>query len=100
MFDTVPALVACTQTSQLKYVGGAGELVEDDTGKQARRFGWEPAHKHPNIEQEMKFLYGSANLTDAGGDKLEYDHLQHGDDWRLRCRKPGNGDVTFQRVTK
>jgi hypothetical protein len=82
------------------YVGDAGGLAEDETGKQARRFGWEPAHKHPNIKQEMKFLYGSTSLTAVDGDKLECDHLRHGDDWRLLCKRPGNGEVTFQRVTK
>jgi hypothetical protein len=82
------------------YVGDAGGLAEDETGTQARRFGWEPAHKHPNIKQEIKFLYGSTSLTAADGDKLECDHLRHGDDWRLRCKRPGNGEVAFQRVTK
>lgn len=80
------------------FTGAAGELHEDTTGDQARRFGWAPAHEHPNIKQEMKFLFGSTTLTAANGDKLECDHLRHGDDWRLRCKTPSDGDIQLQRV--
>lgn len=82
------------------YAGDAGALVEDESGVQARRFGWEPAPRHPHIKQELKFFYGSTNLVAAGGDILECDYLRHGDDWRLRCKRPGNGELAFQRVTK
>lgn len=80
------------------YTGAAGELRRETTGEQALRFGWDPAHKHPNIKQEMKFLFGSTTLTSADGAKLDCDHLRHGDDWRLRCNKPGGGEVALQRV--
>lgn len=48
----------------------------------------------------MKFLYGSTTLTAADGDKLDCGHLRHGDDWRLLCKRPDNGEVAFQPVTK
>ncbi|MBI4291856.1 MAG: hypothetical protein HY661_10285 [Betaproteobacteria bacterium] len=80
------------------FTGAAGELHEDTTGDQAGRFGWDPSHKHPHIKQEMKFLYGSTTLTAVDGDKLECDHLRHGDDWRLRCKRPGAGDIQLRRV--
>ena len=82
------------------YTGAAGELHQETTGEQALRFGWDPAHKHPHIKQEMKFLFGSTTLTSADGAKLDCDHLHHGDDWRLRCKKPGGGKVALQRVRK
>lgn len=82
------------------YTGAAGELIKETTGKQALRFGWDPAHKHPNIKQEMEFFFGSTTLTSADGAKLDCDHLRHGDDWRLRCKKPGGGEVALQRVRK
>lgn len=82
------------------YTGAAGELHREITGEQALRFGWDPAHKHPNIKQEMIFLFGSTTLTSADGAKLDCDHLRHGDDWRLRCKKPGGGEVALQRVRK
>lgn len=80
------------------YTGATGELHQETTGEQALRFGWDPAHRHPNIKQEMKFLFGSTTLTSADGATLDCDHLRHGDDWRLRCNKPGGGDVALQRV--
>lgn len=80
-----------------RYAGAAGELREDKSGMQARRFGWRPGHKHPNIRQEIKFLFGSSVLTAADGTQLECDHLRHGDDWRLRCKRPGGGEVQLQR---
>lgn len=80
------------------YVGSAGELREDTSGTQSRRFGWAARHKHPNIRQEMKFLFGSSMLAAADGGQLECDHLRHGDDWRLICKKPaGAGEVQLQR---
>ncbi len=82
------------------YSGAAGPLHLDSTGEQALRFGWDPAHKHPHIKQEMDFLIGSTTLTSADGATLDCDHLRHGDDWRLRCKKPGGGEVELQRVRK
>ena len=82
------------------YTGAAGELHRETTGEQALRFGWDPAHKHPHIKQEMIFLFGSTTLMSADGAKLDCDHLRHGDDWRLRCKKPGGGEVALQRVRK
>lgn len=79
------------------YTGTAGELRQDTTGEQALRFGWEPAHRHPNIKQEMKFLIGSTVLVAPDGARLECDHLRHGDDWRLRCKRTGGGEILLQR---
>ena len=80
------------------YTGVAGELHPEITGEQALRFGWDPAHKHPNIKQEMKFQFGSTTLLSSDGAKLDCDHLRHGHDWRLRCKKPSGGEVALQRV--
>ena len=80
------------------YTGPAGEARKETSGEQARRFGWDPEHKHPHIKQEMKFLFGSTTLTAADGARLECNHLQHGDDWRLRCKRAGGGEVHLQRV--
>lgn len=122
------ALAACTQTSLLRpasgdgasatvvnpillgtaqlsvvldgktYTGLAGEARHDTTGEQARRFGWDPEHKHPHIKQEMKFLFGSTALMAADGTKLECEHLRHGDDWRLRCKTAEGKDIALYRV--
>jgi len=121
-------LAGCTQTSQLKpvsgnaasatvespilagtaritvsldgktYVGVAGEARKDTTGEQALQFGWDPAHMHPHIKQEMDFLFGSTILKAPDGTQLACDHLRHGDDWRLRCKRPDSGEVVLQRV--
>ena len=80
------------------YVGAAGEARKDTTGGQALRFGWDPAHKHPYIKQEMDFLFGSTILKAPDGTQLACDHLRHGDDWRLRCKKPDNEEVVLQRA--
>lgn len=80
------------------YNGVAGESREETTGEQALRFGWTPEHKHRWIRQEMAFLFGSTILAANDGATLACDHLQHGDDWRLRCKKPGGGEVALQRV--
>lgn len=80
------------------YTGLAGELHDETTGEQARRFGWEPSHVHRNIKQEMKFLFGSTTLTTNGGDKLVCDHLKHGDDWRLCCKTVNGKEIALYRV--
>ncbi len=80
------------------YVGVAGEARKDTTGEQALRFGWDPVHKHPHIKQEMDFLFGSTILTTPDGSQLACDHLRHGDDWRLRCKRPDGGEIVLQRV--
>ncbi len=67
------------------YAGIAGELKNETTGEQAKRFGWKLDHKHPNIKQEVNFLFGSTTLAAGDGMLLACDHLNHGDDWRLRC---------------
>jgi hypothetical protein len=82
------------------YAGVAGEARKQATGEQARRFGWDRARKHPHIKQEMEYLFGSTILTAADGATLACDHLQHGDDWRLRCTRPGGGVIALQRVSK
>lgn len=97
-----PILIGATQiTVSLDgkaYAGVAGELHRDTTGEQALRFGWEPGHRHPHIKQEMKFLFGTATLTAADGSKLVCDHLQHGDDWRLRCKTAEGREIALNRV--
>ena len=80
------------------YAGVAGEARKDTTGEQALRFGWDPAHKHPHIKQEMDFLFGSTILTAPDGTQLACDHLRHGDDWRLRCKRPDSKEVVMRRV--
>ena len=80
------------------YIGAAGEARKDTTGEQALRFGWDPAHKHPHIKQEMDFLFGSTILTAPDGSQLACDHLRHGDDWRLRCKRPDSKEVVMRRV--
>ena len=80
------------------YTGVVGELQRDTSGEQALRFGWAPGHKHPFIKQEMKFLYGTTILTAADGSRLSCDHLQHGDDWRLRCKTAGGEEIALYRV--
>ncbi|MBX3647776.1 MAG: hypothetical protein KF766_08955 [Rhodocyclaceae bacterium] len=82
------------------YAGVAVEARKDTTGEQALRFGWNPAHKHPYIKQEMDFLFGSTILTAPDSTQLACDHLRHGDDWRLRCKRPGGGEILLQRVRK
>ncbi|MDT3736784.1 MAG: hypothetical protein ROZ00_11200 [Denitratisoma sp.] len=78
------------------YAGSAGETHEDATGEQARRFGWSKDHKHKWIKQEMEFLVGSTVLVAADGARLECDHLRHGGDWRLRCKRSGGGEIQLQ----
>lgn len=78
------------------YTGQAGESRNDSSGDQARRFGWNPEHKHPHIKQEMNFLFGTTTLRTADGGQLHCDHLQHGDDWRLRCKKADGGEFQLQ----
>lgn len=80
------------------YTGVAGELHDETTNEQARRFEWAPGHEHPNIKQEMSFLYGSTTLTAGDGEKLSCDHLKHGDDWRLRCKTAQSNEIKFYRV--
>lgn len=80
------------------YKGVAGESRKEATGEQALRFGWNPEHKHRWIRQEMAFLFGSTILAAADGATLTCDHLQHGDDWRLRCKKPGGSEISLQRL--
>ena len=82
------------------YSGMAGKAQKDTTGDQALRFGWDPAHKHPHIKQEMDFLFGSTILTAPDGSQLACDHLRHGDDWRLRCKRPDSGEIVLQRVSE
>lgn len=81
-----------------EYTGLVGDLQRDTSGEQARRFGWAPGHKHPFIKQEMKFLYGTTILTAADGSRLSCDHLQHGDDWRLRCKTAAGEEIALNRV--
>ncbi len=80
------------------YTGVAGESRKEATGEQALRFGWNPEHKHRWIRQEMAFLFSSTVLAATDGATLTCDHLQHGDDWRLRCKRPSGGEVALQRV--
>ena len=80
------------------YNGVAGDARKEATGGQALRFGWNPGHKHRWIKQEMTFLFGSTVLAATDGATLTCDHLQHGDDWRLRCRRPSGGEVALQRA--
>ena len=46
----------------------------------------------------MDFLFGSTILKAPDGTQLACDHLRHGDDWRLRCKKPDNEEVVLQRA--
>lgn len=80
------------------YTGVAGEARKETTDEQSLRFGWKPGHRHPNVKQEMAFHFGSTNLVAPDGATLTCDHLQHGDDWRLRCKRPSGGEVELQRV--
>ena len=79
------------------YVGAAGEARKDTTGGQALRFGWDPTHKHPYIKQEMNFLFGSTILKAPDGTQLACDHLRHGGDWRLRCKRGDGREIALQR---
>ncbi len=67
------------------FSGIAGELKNETTGEQAKRFGWKLDHKHPNIKQEVNFFFGSTILASGDGMLLACDHLSHGSDWRLSC---------------
>ncbi len=80
------------------YTGVSGELHDETTDEQVRRFEWAPYHKHPNIKQEMKFLFGSTTLTADDGQGLSCDHLKHGDDWRLRCKTADGKEIALYRV--
>lgn len=80
------------------YVGVAGELHKDATGEQALRFGWQPKHKHFMIKQEMEFYFGSIILMADDGKKLACDYLNHGDDWRLRCKIGDGKEIALYRV--
>ena len=80
------------------YSGVAGESRKETSGEQALRFGWTPEHRHRWIKQEMTFLFGSTILAATDGAALSCDHLQHGDDWRLRCKGPGGREVFLQRA--
>ncbi|MFY9327210.1 MAG: hypothetical protein WAO76_04205 [Georgfuchsia sp.] len=80
------------------YTGVAGELREDVTGEQALRFGWAPEHKHLFIKQKMRFRFGTATLTTVNGEQLNCDYLQHGDDWRLRCKIGDGKEFALYRV--
>lgn len=80
------------------YTGVAGELNDETTDDQVRRFGWAPTHEHPNIKQEMSFLFGSTTLTAGDGEKISCDHLKHGDDWRLRCKTVNGREIALYRV--
>ncbi len=97
-----PILWGATQITVMidskTYTGVAGELYDETTDEKARRFGWESSHEHPNIKQEMKFLYGSTTLTANNGEKLACDHLKHGDDWRLRCKTADGKEIALYRI--
>lgn len=97
-----PILWGATQITVMidskTYTGVAGELHDETTDEMTRRFGWEPSHLHPNIKQEMKFLYGSTTLKASNGEKLACDHLKHGDDWRLRCKTANGKEIALYRV--
>ncbi len=80
-----------------KFLGVEGASHKESGYEQPIRFGWDPAHRHPHIKQEMKFFLGSAMLVASDGSRLLCDHLQHGDEWRLRC-KAGDGEILLQRV--
>lgn len=82
------------------YSGIEAESDKVATDEQPLRFGWDPAHKHPNIKQEGKFFFGSTTLVASDGSKLPCDYLHHGDDWRLRCKTAGGGEVALQRVAR
>ncbi len=80
------------------YNGVAGKSRKEATGEQTLRFGWNPEHKHWWIRQEMTFVFGSTILAATDGATLTCDHLQHGDDWRLRCNRPSCSEVSLQRL--
>jgi len=80
------------------YTGVAGELNDETTDEQVSRFEWAPEHEHPNIKQEMSFLFGSTTLTAVDGEKLTCDHLKHGDDWRLRCKTVNGEEIALYRA--
>jgi hypothetical protein len=82
------------------YTGQAGESRNDTSGDQARRFGWNPEHRHPHIKQEMDFLFGRTTLRAVDGAQLQCDHLQHGDDWRLRCKDASGGEFQLQPLSR
>lgn len=77
------------------FTGIAGKLRNDSTGDLAKRFGWKLDHKHPNIKQEVNFLFGSTTLVASDGMLIACDHLKHGDDWRLRCQTAQGKEVTL-----
>ena len=99
---TYPILWGATQIAVVldnkEYTGVAGELNDETTDEQVRRFEWAPDHKHPNIKQEMSFVFGSTTLTAGDGEKLSCDHLKHGDDWRLRCKTVNGKEIVLYRV--
>lgn len=80
------------------FTGVANESSIDISGEQAIQFGWQPDHRHPNIKQEMRFLLGETILTTNDGAKLACSHLQHGDDWRLRCKTAQSNEIAFYRI--
>lgn len=80
------------------YTGVASELRKDQGGEQALRFGWQPEHTHFLTKGKMGFYFGTTTLTTVGGEKLICDHLNHGDDWRLRCMLGDGNEIALYRV--
>ena len=83
------------------YSGTAGELVEDVTGEQLKRFSWEnvhSVHNHSRIRQKSRILYGVTTLTAADGALLACEHLRHGGVWRLLCKTADGKDILLSRV--
>lgn len=80
------------------YVGIAGDSHRETRDEVRQRFGWTPDHRHPGIKREMIFLRGATTLTATDDTTLDCEHLRHGDDWRLRCKRAGGEVVQLQRA--
>lgn len=82
------------------YTGVANESSIEISGEQATQFGWQSDHSHRNIKQEVRFLLGETTLNANDGAKLTCSHLQHGDNWRLRCKTAQSNEIKFYRMEK
>lgn len=96
LFGTTYIAVALDGKS---YTGVAGKS-NTATAEQAMQYGWKPGHKHPFIRRgELKFRLGMATLTATDGSEIACSHLQHGNDWRLRCKTTNDRQIDFYPVT-
>jgi len=82
------------------YKGVANESSIEISGQQAIQFGWQSNHNHPYIKKEMRFLLGETTLDASDGAKLTCSHLQHGDNWLLRCKTTQSDEIKFYRMAR